>query len=344
MNYTYTVAGVHCYAGGFILGCEKGGMTVVGSHETWPAAFEFREQLGIKLLPFKLEEKVDVVVANPPCSRFSSSSFNKFSCDDRSALSNFADLQYALDFGIKNATKVIWWENGPLAWGKNGVEIIKTAHDYVEKYAACKVTTLVLKVDTYACGLTQSRPRTHVIHLLGDYLVAGIPLPILPEYSTVHEFLEHAHAYDFPPTQVFGKPFVIDDPVSQFYSAKEYGNGGWSRRPQMSRMNAKASHSIWSRLLLWEEPNRWLYINEAAALMGLPTEGVDYAKLYDGNVIKTMMVMGKGVATYASSFLAERLIIPALNERRVDGGGIVQNQTHDHIFYGRIMATGRATK
>ena len=150
-----SVTGVHLYAGGFMQGVKAAGWTPKGTVETWRLPDKLRDALNISVID--QPGPSDVVISNPPCSRFSMMSTEHFSMDERHRLSDFTELQQSMDVVEACKPQVFWWETGPMA-SASGIPMIKSVHEELRRRWK-KVTTYVVKLDLLHRRLVDSDHR-----------------------------------------------------------------------------------------------------------------------------------------------------------------------------------------
>lgn len=310
-----SVIGRHVYAGGFMLGVQRVGWEPIAALESWedPAPLFYRVLPGV-LRVKRVDDKADIVIGNPPCSRFSHMSFDKFNCSDRSNLDNFPELMSVLQAGIHADAHTVWWETGPLAF-TSGDGIIAGAHNML-KFAWGECNTLEVLFDTAWAGVPQQRPRTHIIH-------TKYPVPsslLLPEKRTVQDRgFDNVHRWierDTAGNAITGK--LVDnrwigkhDSIAEYirYGRMHTEKGFNATKPLLiSRDDLVVNAIVSGRLYAWKEDQRWWELPEYASVMGYPTlEEVNYYEVAK-NPMKTLMFLAKSVSPCASEWVAQHIV------------------------------------
>ena len=338
------VIGAHTYMGGFVRGLIQAGWKSLGSVEVWKEPQRLAEYLGVKHLDLWTESlpkgSVDLVVGNPPCSRFSSASQTAFDVHSKTNLCAFEDLQFILNLGKASKAPVVWWENGPLAY-TSGREMIQQAHDFI----GAKVT-VVLKFGMPLTGALQNRTRTHVFHIMNnavDYTQLAIPVSDyqeVPVYPWIMYNLDERTVRPY----VHENYYPMNDPVSTV--AAQWGPqekfGFFATKPICINENQRYVPGVVSgRYQAWENHNRWWSIAEYASAMSYPTD-VDWEKIFGLTGNKVLTYMSKSVAPRASEWLAQ-YFLPQLYGDRIQNHPMLPGnpEVRGDIMYIRMMAVGK---
>lgn len=263
--------GVHTFFVGFQRGMEKvlGESSVLGSVEGWDRGIRARAACGAGHVPFAEAAslgRVDLVFSNPPCSRYSSMSTGAYSSSDKGQLVNFCELGDAVDVALTLKARALWWETGPLLWGK-GMDMVRDVHQKLEGAWGEPATTVVVKTDLRSFGVPQRRPRCHVLHAKGSWEPPDPERPQLLSGSV----LEWVRARTPP---VLSR-FILDPPGPARRECAEMRILGTfeSSKPSMVRSTAPYAPAVISaRQFAWDVPDRWWSLEEYAALMCYPMD------------------------------------------------------------------------
>lgn len=314
---------IHTYAGGFVLGLRQAGIKVDGSYETYKAPMRIASALEIPNLTGVPVKATDVVIANPPCSRFSAMSVGTFTVKER-RLEAFCELNEVFQFALEADASVVWWESGPLAISI-GKDTLVDCHKFWEEKWQQDVTTVIVSLDLLYTGWPQRRPRTHVFHFKGNVPVVGMPASRWELTRPSLKSWLKATATNGEPVVPFYKSFggFIENPRD--WTAYEYlRKGGFKATLPVLYTNQSLSSMsmIGARNYGWYEENRWWSIYEYMQVMGYPQD-VDYYAI-EPDVTKNWYVHGiggKSVSPCASEYLTKNLLIPMFN--RDDTKGVV---------------------
>jgi hypothetical protein len=318
-----TVIGRHVYAGGFMLGVQQAGWKPLLSSETWPDPAPLFNRILPNIPRVRSIEgtMAEITIGNPPCSRFSHMSYDKFNAGDRSQLIKFPELQSVLRVGVEANSHTIWWETGPLAY-KAGCDLVAAAHKELEAiWGRCN--TLMVFLDTAWTGLPQQRPRTHIVH-------TKYPLPeslIIPQKRSIRD-LGFVGIFEYVQRDTVDNPLVhrMEDNrwIGKYASAKEYihnekmhpERGFNATKPLLIGEEDQVVNAIISgRLLYWKNIGRWWELPEYATVMSYPTlQEVDYYAVAK-NPVKTLMYLAKSVTPCAASFMVENVLEQIYNEQ-----------------------------
>jgi site-specific DNA-cytosine methylase len=324
------------YGGGFLLGVKRAGGTVLGDIPTWDECMPFANLIGINHVKPEDFNHADVVVGNPPCSRFSAMSYSAFNENDRTNINAFCDLTAVLDLGVEKKARVIHWENGPIACTK-GRDIIVEAHRRVHAK-----TTLVLKFDLPWTGTLQRRPRTHVIHFMDPCTIKGLPGPI-KETRPIKAWVD-SH---FPKGKVqvpvtYERYYPMEDPIGVVAHHESIG-GFRAMKPRAVNETQRWSPSLVSgRQHAWIQENRWWSIAEYAAIQAYPVD-LDYETLLGKPWHRVTTYMSKSVSPAASKWLFEHVITCAVNFGKVIGETPVQQfDSDENIWFAKLVVPGQS--
>lgn len=306
--------GVHTYFGGFAIGVSRV-TEVLGSVENWGPALAWAPKLNLRVLSPDAIPRANYVFANPPCSRFSSMSFSKFDDYERTELNSFPEMMDVVDVATAAGAEMVHIESGPLLFS-NGhglareIQAALPHHPYMT----------VLKIDTLHAGLPQKRPRTHLFFTTEPMPELNLEPKALPK--NLHEFFLKWNAeYEFEPvpSDARANPVVV---------AAASGDSAVfiSARPKILSRYDKYSYSVVSsRKFAWLEENRWLSIDEYAALQGYPSAGFNYA---EPGVNLSMALISKSVSPSIAEYLTERVVCPYFsNAPRSAHGALYINLT-----------------
>lgn len=301
------VTGIHTYLGGFALGIMRiPEVEFTGTIETWEDPVETSKRLGVPHINY-IPDTTDVVISNPPCSRFSAMATGRYTRAEKSRLQSFPELWQTINLGIKSGSSVIWWETGPLAFNK-GRDLIKDIHEYLDGiWNEC--TTVVSKMDLLHVGVPQRRLRTHVFHFKNG----GKPVQFPEVDDRVFEVKDWVSASvgDLPmePVSIFKDPRAWKDPVDYILNVQKI-----KFKARLPRVVDEADTHVSSILLdkdfAWRQENRWWSVNEYAAVMGYPMDQ-DYSALGSSKDIRTFLV--KGVSPKISWWLMNYFVVKILD-------------------------------
>lgn len=323
------VEGIHIYAGGFAVGLDRlPEMEFIGSYETYLQPMPLRQLLNIPRLSKAL--KADVVIANPPCSRFSHMMVGAYSDEDRSCLSNFKELEETVKFTMEADAKVLWWETGPLAATK-GEDLIAEVSNTLADFWKTSVTTVIVSLDLLHTGLPQRRPRTHILHFRGTLPPPPVEETRWPEKFSLREYLDvvTAKAPRRDPVNVFlRKAGKVTDALWYTTLVRTMTGGFESTKPIMYDRNSTHSVAVLGgRFFSWKEDNRFWNLPEYTAVMGYPVN-LDWYSLYPERTWHSVFgLMTRSVSPYASRWVATNVLLPMLEERPAIGS-ILPNVTN----------------
>lgn len=325
--------GVHTYAGGFLQGLVNSGVDARLSVESWAPGANLSTALGFSRVLFSESSELysthpDIVVGNPPCSRFSCMSCHRYSREQKDDVRMFPELLEIFGEGLRMKPRILWWETGPLGFTQ-GQKLIATADAHVRSIMGnCR--TLVIKVDARDVGVPQWRPRTHIMHFMDDFRRDGLPLGM--NYAgTVRNFIDE-HRNPGPIVPYSYHDISMGDPVGD--SMVEQARRGFNAaKPKIVDENAAYAPAVLgSRQFCWKNENRWWSLNEYAALQGFP-KGIDYARVEkDPGYIIT--VLSKGLSPMVSQWVYQKIVYPILARGYVAGPTPISNV--DGVLYGRV--------
>ena len=241
--------GIHTYLGGMSMDCD--------SFETWEPAISARKVLGNIALG-EMPQGFDVVIANPPCSRFSPTASMHF---DENHWEGFCELKEIVEAVHYTGAKGLWWETGPLAWNRR--DIPQSLHEhFVSKWGRC--TTLYIKYDPRWSGVPQRRPRTHILHFQD-----------IEKSSTINKPMKSLEEY-----AIGGTPYVKE----KFWPNSGMGAVKWAEFAQLVGTMKMCNPSIigfedrWGPAVfsgrghVWRDLDRWWSPEEYANYMTYPKE------------------------------------------------------------------------
>lgn len=318
------VVAVNTYLGGFSIGLQQAEHDLVACYEPWKPGAKGAAELGLPvttLKSFAETRGADLVIGNPPCTRFSpqvASHFNKAEkVHLRSSLSEFPELLEVLDTAIANKVRACWWETGPLAW-KMGDDLVQAGAAYLEAGLKTTVTAIMIRIDLRYLGVPQHRPRCHLFYLVGDHDLTGFSLPPSawsPSVGTLGRFIE---------SQITG--LRLNVPVAlPGYALTDYATAmDWyvDKRPVLKYIagfpKLSDPEDYWSTPVLgatnfiWERANRFWDLAEYAALMTFPVEPVQRQLTTRPAMSRTLL--SKGVAPAVATWLTQWFLNPLVDE------------------------------
>lgn len=311
MGKKLRVIGTHCYLGGFLIGLQKANLEVIRSLEPWKPGMVGAQTLGLPSRPFadssKLKRiKSNIVVGNPPCSRFSPLSVSFFKKNDHEDIKTFPEILDLAKVAHKAEADTIWWENGPLAWTL-GRPLLYNFHEYLKKTWG-ETTTLIIRVDLRSIGIPHKRPRTHIIHRATKARPPGVPHLIWSPTKTLGEWVQSKT-----------KEFKLENPVFQERSDDplKWANKKKSEITFRSMVPKVVSKRAWyspavvsRRLLVWKEENRWFDLLEYAALMTYPLEQIPKLVAKVKTPLAAQVLISKSVAPDITKWIADRIVSP----------------------------------
>jgi len=329
-----TALGMHTYFGGMQLGAERAGAKILGSIETWAPAIRARKAAGCHYCSVQEARarrgQVDVMFANPPCSRFSSSAGSTYTSKEgsRSDLKNFGELAEVFGAAIDSDARVLWWETGPLLWRK-GLEMAASVQAALEAVWEEPATTVVMKYDPRWSGVPQRRPRCHVMHFRGELLP---PESVPPSKWPIKEGLwEWVEGQLERPWQE-GKPIIHQewdgkqDPAvfAAWWRDLESKYGGFVQSSPCTFWDDDPySMAVLSgRAACWGDQARWVTVEEWAAIMRMPQQWAR-AVADEMNPGIALAMLSKGVCPDAASFAFNSVIEPVLAGSKRPGSQFV---------------------
>lgn len=293
---------IHTYFGTMEMGAARV-IPCLGSVETWRKAVEWREQVGRPALSTVEGRSMtcDVVLANPPCSRFSCMSSSAYGADKYVDLQTYPELLDVIELTKATGARVMWWETGPLAWSQSAA--ITAA---VNKMLGWEHSTII-KHDPRSVGVPQRRVRCHVVHSRE---------PIITRMGFVWD----------PPS---AREFCVRDPESECQIREQEWNFPPSLHVPLRDMvqtfranvprlieddSCSAPVVLSGRLLGWRQQDRWATAEELARLMGAPPEEMKLLK----NQWERLTALSKGVCADVAADVARRIILPTLEQRGLE--------------------------
>lgn len=311
------VTGIHCYLGGFLLGLKQAGLEICQSLEVWKSGFQGAKAINLPVeniseIPRNLK-KTEIVVGNPPCSRFSHLSLSFFDKETRQDPKTFPEIIDLVRVAKNTNAKVIWWETGPLAW-TIGRDLLKNFHESLYNIWD-RVTTLLVRLDLRYLGIPQKRPRIHVIHINTGVKPPSVPRSVWPSKYKLGEWLEDKT-----------KNYKLRYPI---FPQKTNNPVGWARKQAremtfrsmvpkiISRKSWYTGSVVSRRIMVWKEENRWFDLLEYAALMTYPLEEIENVLSVLRKPLNTQVLISKSVAPAASKWIAEKIVLPWLNQKKI---------------------------
>lgn len=317
----------HTYYGGMELGAAQV-MTSLGCAETWKKSIGWRKMVGRPALTVEQAlylasaKRPEVVLANPPCSRFSCMSSSTFGADKYTDLKTYPELLHCIEL-VKASPKcrLLWWETGPLAWKQS--EAICRAMEQALGWEH----SLIIRHDPRSVGVPQRRVRCHIIHseeeintqdvhypVLGDESIgsATMPDPVTAEEHCVRSETGEGECR-----------METDDlmPPSTFIPLRHQIQTFMANMPRFVEEETSSVAVVLSgRFLGWKRRDRWLTSEELARLMGAPAEEM---KLLP-NQWERLTALSKGVCVNVARDVALRWVLPTL-----EGRGRVCGSKHD---------------
>ena len=332
--------GIHTYAGGFVLGARKAGIEIAGSYETYKAPMRIAYAVGVQNLIGTVIPRVDLVIANPPCSRFSHMSVGTFTTEER-RLDAFPELNEVFQCGLAADAGAVWWESGPLATSI-GKETLVDCHLFFEREWG-KVTTVVVSFDLLYAGWPQRRPRTHILHFKGDLPVPGMPKSRWNSEIMLKPWLKNNAAPGEPLTPYYTNlGGYLSDPRS-WVAYEHLRKGGFrSTLPILYTDESQSSMSmIGARYYGWYEENQWWSINDYMTVMGYPQD-VNYEALETEPSRRFYVhgISGKSVSPCASEYIATNLLIPMFEGQDTRGEVSAVSMQTPGMFYHDLRVKG----
>jgi len=308
--------GIHTYLGGMQLGVARV-FDDQGSVETWLPGIRARKRVGLTHRRIEDAPVVDLVYANPPCTRFSMTGTDMFVAEDRSSLSRFECLQECVHYALACKASMFWWETGPLAYTKG----ISLATEVAQVFGAR--TMWVLRIDANDFGVPQKRVRTHFLYFkdrVGPPPLQATPkLAHLDQSKYLRSWLENANCEPSPPAgygpeylKSFGT-YTVENFVAVQNSLLRQRKA-WT--PKLIPIDAEYSPAVIARAMGF--PDRWLTVSENAALMGLPFWDCD------DKWEESVRLMSKGVCVGVAEGVARAALnAVSLPNARLHGQGLL---------------------
>ena len=340
MNTQLKVLGTHCYLGGFLIGLQNAGMEVVGSAETWKPGAKGATALG---LPVSTLDEVlsnppdtDIVVGNPPCSRFShlSLSFFKDREGSHEDPETFPEIMQLRDVCLSSGARILWWETGPLSWSL-GRELIREYHDMLRAFWG-KTTTLIVRLGLRYIGIPQRRPRVHVIHIATDTPPPSASASLWPTNYTIGEWLDEriGNRKLVNPVVTIKDEESIENPL-QWAHEQDLKQKFRSMVPKIVQYNDQYALAVISRRVnVWHEDNRWWDFLEYAALMTYPLDKSLRLLEIGKRPVDAEVLLAKSVAPAASQWVAENILLPWLDNDRHEKHN--PQMTTDNVTFGMV--------
>ncbi len=322
------VLGHHIYLGGFGIGMQNAGHTMLASIETWKEGAVAADVLErFPIIDYLPEGEPDLIIANPPCSRFSQqTSFQKYSHEHRTQLETYPELLDVLQTAAAAGVGAVWWETGP-GGAIHGRDLIKQAHEWLVSTLGGPWTTFIIHFNLTYAGHPQERPRCHVMHFFGDHAAPPIPERTQLPLSVLSWLDERVHDQKLELTQpciawggtTIGAPDPVADPFEWIKWAYDGGIKFKSIRPDVMFEEDRVVRSIITRpMARWDAAGlRWLDVQEVALLMGYPPDRISvmYDWLKGGAPRKAMQsirLMSKSISPCAAQYLTENILEPTM--------------------------------
>lgn len=297
--------------GGFLIGLQQACLEVVTSLESWKPGLKGAQALGLPSIETTEERnclRADLVVGNPPCSRFSHLSLSFFNKNAHEDINTFPEVLELIKTAKKARAKIIWWETGPLAWSL-GEPLLRNLHRSLSNLWE-KTTTLLIRLDLRYLGIPQRRPRVHIIHMRTIKPPPSAPPPVWPSDYTVGDWLTaklEGCQLQYP---VFHQD--SDDPLA-WANKKASEMTFRSMVPKIISSQDWYTGSVVSRrLMVWQEKNRWFDLLEYAALMTYPLNKTPKLLSVTSGPLSAQVLISKSVAPAASKWVAENILLPWL--------------------------------
>jgi len=307
------VVGLHCYAGGFLLGLAQAGARILASAESWNLGRKAALELELPAIELeKLRKKkitADILVSNPPCSRFSHLSFSFFKRRKGTyeSLSSFPELLDILDISKQAKVKVVWWETGPLAWNR-GFNLILKMHEQLKSFWG-RISTLMIKLDLRYIGIPQRRPRIHILHIAKNAPPPNALRIKWPIRRNLYDWIR-IRTKDMK-LQLEVKPNKeISNPIEWAEQQHEKMTFRSMVPKIFSKKDTHCCSIVSRRLMLWEEENRFWDLLEHAAAMTYPLDNIANLLKIRKSPIEAQVLLAKSVAPAASRWICENILIP----------------------------------
>lgn len=311
------VLGTHCYLGGFLIGLQMAGFKVVKSLEVWNPGLVGAQKLGLPSEKFSfdkissLKTKADIIVGNPPCSRFSHLSLSFFKKESHKDIKTFPEILDLARTAKQAGAKTIWWETGPLAWSL-GKPLLSNFHKYLQKIWG-QTTTLLIRIDLRSIGIPQKRPRIHIIHRATKLKPPGCPRFLWPPTIKVGDWVQ-LKTKDYE----FNNP-VCQDRIKNPLKWAEKQNREMTFRSMVPKViSAQDWHTnavVSRRLMIWKEKNRWFDLLEHAALMTYPLERITHLVTKAKTPLSAQVLISKSVAPEITKWVAQKILLPWVNQK-----------------------------
>jgi hypothetical protein len=316
---------VHVYLGVMALGADRA-ISVVESRETWPAGVRARETVRN---PIPVAERFDaplpretrLVLANPPCSRYScgsTSAYAKRGAEQFAQLELFPEMLEVVQlFESAPRGEILWWETGPLIRTK-GLPMVEAIHRRLEAR-----WTLIVATDPRWGGVPQARPRCHMVHCVSD---APVPLsgrssawPVSDQTigSWMDEQLAVRWAHDGVHHPIAHSMHLSSRTAEQSARRVFDITAFMQGCPKITERSDPAAPTVLSgRVFAWadtpEGPGRWWSAEEFAALTTAPPEWGRRLELARPRRMEAITMMSKGVVGDVAERVCRDYVVPAL--------------------------------
>lgn len=248
--------------------------------------------------------KAELVFANPPCSRYSNSAGQAFDYRDRDDLSKFIDLQEVAEVGHRAGARIVWWETGPLCWNL-GRGMVEAMHKELNAVASC-----IVRIDTRYIGVPQRRPRCHIFHVLDEWWPSGATLP-------QKQWPPRMSAYEWIYKRLDDQDMTEIIPRTAYPDAKACFEADRLRLTSKFQQGAPMIYDerdpwvlavLSGRCAAWAGQDRWMTVEDNAALMGVPLVTVREVAEKIGPR-ESLTLMSKGVCADVAAWVLEHLIL-----------------------------------
>lgn len=313
---------VHVYLGVMARGAEAAGLQIEQSHESWKEGIRAREIAGNPVPVVEMDAPVPprtrVVMANPPCSRFSCGSthaYQRRGAGQLVDLTEFPELKDVANITMTSGAEVMWWETGPLLRVK-GVGMVESVHKEIGAR-----WSLIVATDPRWADVPQARPRCHAIHCLSDAPPPTGGRAMMEERRTLGEWMDTELAVRW--REEARTPIVhawhMDSrrPADTCKRARELSSFTQSAPRIVRREDPAAPCVLSGRTFCWDDephgPGRWWTAEEFAALTCAPPEWA--RRLVESNPRKptwATKMLSKGVVGDVAQRVCEDYVIPAL--------------------------------
>lgn len=322
--------GGHCYLGGFLLGLEKAGFSVLTSWETKKRGMRAAQIIGLPSCEFgesfNILPRADLVVGNPPCSRFSHLSLSFFDKEAYTNLETFPEILDLAQMAKKAKARVLWWETGPLAWSV-GKELIIRYHRFLNKFLG-PTTTLMIRVDLRYIGIPQKRPRNHIIHVRQKLKPPAAISGSWPIKGNLGQWLKTKTKNFSLELAVCPKKEIIADPVS-WARIQDQKVTFRSMVPKIvSKLDFFSQSVVSRRLMVWLEENRFFDLLEYGALMTYPLDKIKKLANSLNSWEDGQVLLSQSVAPEITSWIDQNIIQYWLNNKESPAGVVCPQKTH----------------